>query len=670
MEKFGKSVLFCAFIFIVCPASSQIIFAQEKIIVTIAVTNRIPFHGDNLRDGGPATKAIVYALERLGYGTKVVFYPLARSVKMAEDGEVDILLGSDYRNPEREKHFLIGECLFTTCPGFVKMKERAFPYEVHPEDINKTYRKLTSYRIGVMRGYTYEETFDTAAYLNKDVSGEHIINNLEKLIDGRIDLAVMDKADFERHMIQPDLIPYQGKIEFMEPPLAEHPNHCLVSRKSKHAEEILKAMNEGIRLIKEDGNLKTIMSDMIYQTPLKWSLPTPTEDEIKFSAKIASDNQMKIRRHAQDKYESVIGYSDTQLGKMRKFGIPERKEGYTVKITKPDFDLIIVPTLYIKHEYEEDLFNGCCDIISTVVLKKNKEYKYLGHISGWLCSINDYDSDGHGIPRVNTQDCGCNDDSIPPEDSINPAEDSIKIYPVIEEYSKAECEQLAWGLLSPEAKELHSGASLDIVKCKVLPDDPGKIIVVLFYGYEGQADANEKHFDVEILIGNYDGEVFSRLYQKDAYNQDEGFIFTAGIDTARYWLAPGVRAFGVTVPRSGFSHLYSENNFQTLRLYTAVGKNIVQVMDEIVIDDHARTIDYNEACDGETNTNWRRVLSIGSKKNQGYADIIVNESKNTKEVRLVKGKCKESDKKKKHQYILHFDGKAYSIPAELSSSQW
>jgi ABC-type amino acid transport substrate-binding protein len=55
----------------------------------------------------------------------------------------------------------------------------------------------------------------------------------------------------------------------MEPPLARHPNHYLVSRKSKNAEEILRAMNEGIRLIREDGTLDKIMSDISYQTPLK-----------------------------------------------------------------------------------------------------------------------------------------------------------------------------------------------------------------------------------------------------------------------------------------------------------------------------------------------------------------------------------------------------------------
>jgi hypothetical protein len=175
------------------------------------------------------------------------------------------------------------------------------------------------------------------------------------------------------------------------------------------------------------GGIYTVSNKRLGQG--EWTVAAPTKDEKKSSAKIASDNQKKIHSEisatsADYKPESLIGYSDKRLREIKnEERIPENKEGYTLKITTHSIDIIIIPTLYVRDD-------GCCDIISTVVLKKNNAYTYLGHISGWLRSVGaDIDSDG--VPEVITQHCGCLESC----DSIQ----YIKIYPVIKDLITWSC---------------------------------------------------------------------------------------------------------------------------------------------------------------------------------------------------------------------------------------
>ncbi|XXX76799.1 transporter substrate-binding domain-containing protein [Sorangium sp. So ce134] len=237
--------------------------ASERPVITIASTDWLPFHGESLEGGGCFSVALRTALERVGYRVDIKFYPWKRAVTLAENGDVEVL-GSDYYGKKREEHFIYSDPLWETYSGFVKQKNREFPYSVHPEDMDKTYRPLTPFRIGVVAEYTYEQGFEDASYLQK-TSVPNEASLLKMLIEDRLDLVMIDRYTSEYYMKNdPQLIPHMSQVEFMQPPVSRNWNYYLISRKGKRPWEIAKAMNQGIQLIRADGTLDAIMADQRY----------------------------------------------------------------------------------------------------------------------------------------------------------------------------------------------------------------------------------------------------------------------------------------------------------------------------------------------------------------------------------------------------------------------
>ncbi|WP_437670803.1 substrate-binding periplasmic protein [Sorangium sp. So ce131] len=237
--------------------------ANGRPVITIASTDWLPFHGESLEGGGCFSVALRTALERVGYQADIKFYPWKRAVILAENGDVDVL-GSDYYGKKREEHFIYSDPLWETYSGFVKLKNRNLPYSVHSEDMDKTYRPLAPYRIGVVAEYTYEQGFENASYLQK-TSVPNEASLLRMLIEDRLDLVMIDKYTAEYYMKnESQLVPHVNEVEFMQPPVSRNWNYYLVSRKAKRPWEIVRTMNQGFQLIRADGTLDAIMADQRY----------------------------------------------------------------------------------------------------------------------------------------------------------------------------------------------------------------------------------------------------------------------------------------------------------------------------------------------------------------------------------------------------------------------
>jgi len=95
-----------------------------------------------------------------------------------------------------------------------------------------------------------------------------------------------------------------------------------------------------------------------------------------------------------------------------------------------------------------------------------------------------------------------------------------------------------------------------------------------------------------------------------------------GIDTGRYHLAPGVRAFGVTTANSAHCYqcAYSES---ALRLFVREGRRLRQVLEglapaETTSDDDAAA----PGCIGAT-VETTRTIAVAPTRHAGYADLVV-----------------------------------------------
>ncbi|WP_295577648.1 hypothetical protein [uncultured Lamprocystis sp.] len=216
----------------------------------------------------------------------------------------------------------------------------------------------------------------------------------------------------------------------------------------------------------------------------------------------------------------------------------------------------------------------------------------------------------------------------------------------------------------------YAADSALISACKRMPADPHKSIVALAVPTAGVAhpegDAPES-FDLEVLlVASASGRILSRRRLEEAILSDAIAFTNLGIDTARYTLQPGLRAFGVTI---GYLHNSRVSPYEAtgLRLFVAEGGRLRQVLGELLIEQTREDVGNN--CFYER-SQLNRTIGIGGRRSHGFADLIVrstlieSESKGT----ASDGDCAEiAHEPHVSSVALHYGGKTYRLPAALAS---
>ncbi len=222
--------------------------------ISMCTLNWEPFYGEELPRGGFFTDIVRTAFERAGHEVTTQFMPWARAKVEVEQGDRDVLLGA-YYNEERAETYLASDAIYTAEVGLVALESLG----VESFD---SLRELSDYTIGFGRGFTVNEEFDNADYLDKEAA-EDLELNVNKLYAGRVDMIA---GSFEniRYIAQ-----QQGrdvsKLVFLEPALQQSTLHIMVSRAIDDGEQILADFHKGLREIREDGTYEGILEEMGYQ---------------------------------------------------------------------------------------------------------------------------------------------------------------------------------------------------------------------------------------------------------------------------------------------------------------------------------------------------------------------------------------------------------------------
>lgn len=182
-----------------------------------------------------------------------------------------------------------------------------------------------------------------------------------------------------------------------------------------------------------------------------------------------------------------------------------------------------------------------------------------------------------------------------------------------------------------------SKQSLSPAACKLLPNEPKIGVAVSTFSND------DRHVGLDVFFVNIDsGKVLAQSSMPNAYTAPDGvkgyYPSNSAVDTARYQLTPSIRAVGV---RTAFAQ---HTGYELLTLMVRQGSNIVPVLDNLVT---AITDDKRDT---------KRVLEMGKSTSNGYADIIIHET--------VQNLADSADVHQR-DYMLHFDGKHYVLPAEL-----
>lgn len=220
-----------------------------------------PYVGPKLPEQGYVAALVREAFAEQGASVVIEFYPWARALHLARTGELDGLV-PEYYNASREADFVFSDGF----PGgplvLYKRKADAIRFRHDPQrDPEAALFALSPFRFGVVRGYLNTPAFDAATYLRKDEASDDA-TNLRKLVFGRIDLAVIDGPVAE-HLIRTRYPDYAGKLERMQPPLAEMPLYIAFARKSPRLQEALATFNRGLAALAANGRLDALRAQYL-----------------------------------------------------------------------------------------------------------------------------------------------------------------------------------------------------------------------------------------------------------------------------------------------------------------------------------------------------------------------------------------------------------------------
>lgn len=125
-------------------------------------------------------------MEKLNVPYKVNAYPWARVVGVTDVGQVDFGFPFIAQAERFEKYLMTGPLHTGKIVLMSRIEDQSIQYQ--------SFEDLKGLRIGTVRGYAYDEDFDTADYFIRDDSAKDNINILNKLISKRVDLIIGDEA--------------------------------------------------------------------------------------------------------------------------------------------------------------------------------------------------------------------------------------------------------------------------------------------------------------------------------------------------------------------------------------------------------------------------------------------------------------------------------------------
>lgn len=241
--------------FCLCLLISQFSFAEEKTVYLTSL-DWPPYSGKNLSGGGASIEVARAAFKAMGYKLVVDFFPWSRTVALAKE-ESSKYAGyfPEYYSDAVAKEFIYSDVMGSGPLGFA---ERASD----PVDWNKI-SDLEKYSIGVIQDYVNDGAdFDAAVAAGK-IKVQPVTSdatNLVKLLNNRIDLAVVDKNVLS-YILKTDkrFAGKQDKLQFNKKLLVDNKLY-ITFKKNAMGEKLNKIFNEGLTKIDVEKIMETKMS--------------------------------------------------------------------------------------------------------------------------------------------------------------------------------------------------------------------------------------------------------------------------------------------------------------------------------------------------------------------------------------------------------------------------
>lgn len=244
-----KLLAFCLCFFV-----SQFAVADDK-TVHLTSLDWPPYSGKDLPGGGASIQVARAAFEAMGYTLKVDFYPWSRAVALAKDeGSKYAGYFPEYYSDGVAKEFNYSDVMGNGPLGFAERSDKPIDWSSHDD--------LSNFSIGVVQDYVNEAEFDKRVASGK-IKVQAVTSdatNLVKLVNGRIDMAVVDSNVMDYLIKTDNRLKGKGDQLQFNKKMLEDKKLYVCFKKNAMGEELLKVFNEGLKKIDVNAIMKKGMS--------------------------------------------------------------------------------------------------------------------------------------------------------------------------------------------------------------------------------------------------------------------------------------------------------------------------------------------------------------------------------------------------------------------------
>jgi len=206
-----------------------------------------PYIIDSQEDKGIAHEIVSAAFSVQGYQLKHTIKPWSRALREVSTQRYDIAL-TVWKSSERLEYLYFSEPYLINSLVFVTLNGNSFDYH--------GLKSLVGKRIGVLRGYAYDDAFMSSNEFDR-LDADDIATNIKKLKVGRIDALIVDKIFFHWFIKNNDL--NMDDFELVKQPLSENPLYIAISREHPRKERIISAFNAGLKSLQESGRISVLI---------------------------------------------------------------------------------------------------------------------------------------------------------------------------------------------------------------------------------------------------------------------------------------------------------------------------------------------------------------------------------------------------------------------------
>lgn len=234
-------------VFLLSLALVQIAFSEQ---IGFAIIEWPPYVGESLNKNGFVAEIVETAWKKRNYDISMNFLPIKRAVASTKDGLYMAMFPYIQMDMESDNDLLLSDPFAGTAIVFYKRKSDPPLKYTKLED-------LKQYTFGTVLGFSYTPEFDNADYIKKDRARKDKLNFL-KLVKDRIDIVIADKYVAD-NLFRNELADIAGSVEQIDPPFSVRPIYVAFSKSHPDAQKMVEEFNLGLREIKRDGTLNTIM---------------------------------------------------------------------------------------------------------------------------------------------------------------------------------------------------------------------------------------------------------------------------------------------------------------------------------------------------------------------------------------------------------------------------